>query len=190
MRTKIFILLILSLLSISLLFTENVHAQWLNGWAYRRPITISNNCQVPTEEYQVGIQIGNSFDFSKALSDGRDIRFTLSDGSTPLPFWMDGWNSELESALFWVRTPSIPVGDTVIYLYYGNPAVDPASDGLSTFDIFDGFEEYTSGSAPGAPSNPGEWTRYEGNPILVPGSSYLCPGHRGPGMITELPLHL
>jgi hypothetical protein len=54
-------------------------------------------------------------------SDCDDIRFTDSDGTTLLPYWIEG-PVNASNTKIWVKVPSIPANGTkVIYFYYGNP---------------------------------------------------------------------
>ncbi len=46
-----------------------------------------------------------------------------------------------------MNVPSLPVGDSTLYLYYGNAAATSASDGNATFEFFDDFS--SSGNALG-----------------------------------------
>jgi hypothetical protein len=62
-------------------------------------------------------------------------------------FWR--WNNRIKllaesktdstSAIVWVKVPSIPNGDSTIYVYYGNGSVTTASSGDNTFVFFDDF---------------------------------------------------
>jgi hypothetical protein len=57
---------------------------------------------------------------------------------TELPYWVESWNPEGESRV-WVRVPSIPPGESTIYLYYGNPGAISAESGDATFRMIDGI---------------------------------------------------
>ena len=112
-------------------------ATWIyTEWIYRNPITITNNSVNTLTDYQVLITLDGSFDFSRARSDGADVRFTSND-DVDLPFWIESWDPAGNLARIWVRIPSIPNGNTIIYLYYGNPAASSASNGSDTFEFFD-----------------------------------------------------
>ena len=149
----------------------SVFGQW-EGWYWRRPVTITNTSGSELTDFQAKISLNNSnFDFTNAKSDGSDLRITSSDGVTQIPFWIEEWNAVGNTATIWVKVPSIPTpAGTTIYIYYGNAAVTTVSNGLNTFNAYDGFETYSLGSVPSSNIvNPGEWQRYPGNPILVPG---------------------
>ena len=83
--------------------------------------------------------LGSGFDFTKAQSNGGDIRFTASDGVTLLPYWIESWNAGSTSASLWVKVPSIPAAGATVYMYYGNAGTTSASNGNTTFDFFDDF---------------------------------------------------
>ncbi len=108
---------------------------WLSGWLYRKPITIIELSGENLENYPIKVLLDTSnFDFSKAKSDGSDIRFTLSDGVTLIPYWIEEWNYGVDATI-WVKVPEIPALDTVtIYMYYGNPSA--SSPGYSVEDVF------------------------------------------------------
>ncbi|OYT43992.1 MAG: hypothetical protein B6U85_10670 [Desulfurococcales archaeon ex4484_42] len=108
---------------------------WLEGWTYRRPVTIQENSGTNLVDYAVKIQLNSgNFDFSRAKSDGSDIRFTLDDGTTLLTHWIESWDPVNQVAVVWVKVPNIPAGGSVtIYMYYGNPNAQDASDIRNTF---------------------------------------------------------
>ncbi len=99
-------------------------AAWFDsGWAYRQPVTITNTGSALTD-YQVAITLDSGFNFANANSDGSDLRVTDSDGVTSLSFWIERWSTG--DALLWVKVPSVAVGDSTLYLYYGNAAATGA----------------------------------------------------------------
>ncbi|MBX6359880.1 MAG: DUF2341 domain-containing protein [Acidobacterium ailaaui] len=109
------------------------------SWQYRSAVTITNSNGSTLSNFQVKVQLGSNFDFTKAAANGADIRFTASDGLTAIPFWIESWNST--SAVLWVNVPSIPTTGTTIFMYYGNPSATTASNGPATFLFFDDFSE-------------------------------------------------
>jgi hypothetical protein len=121
---------------------NSLHAisNWYDvAWHWRKPITISNAGGV-LAEYQVKVTINTQelISASKMQSDGDDIRFTEADGVTEVPYWIES-GIDTDSTVIWVKVPSIPSGDSNIYLYYGNPAASSASNGWDTFEFFDDF---------------------------------------------------
>ena len=140
---------------------HSARAAWLDpAWSYRRAITVSNSGQA-LADYQIKASLDASFEFSRTKADASDLRATDGDGVTNLPFWIEEWNPAAQKATVWVRVPSLPAGDTKIYLYYGNPVATSASSGDATFDLFDDF----SGTlAP--PDVYGNWPRVVVDPYL------------------------
>jgi hypothetical protein len=71
-------------------------------------------------DYQLAVELDpTNFDYSRAAPDGSDLRFTLGDGVTELPHWIESWNPGGESRV-WVRAPSVPPGESTIFMYCGN----------------------------------------------------------------------
>ena len=120
------------------LFTGIAQAQWLSpDWANRVAVTINNSSGATLTNYQVLVTLTSSFDFGSAAAGGSDLRVTDSGGVTQIPFWIEEWNSGVPIARIWVKIPSIPSGNTNIYFYYNNPSASVASNGDSTFELFD-----------------------------------------------------
>jgi hypothetical protein len=71
-------------------------------------------------------------------ADFGDLRFTNASDS-PLDYWLES-KTDSVSATVWVEVDDIAASDdTLIYMYYGNPAASSASDGDDTFIFFDDF---------------------------------------------------
>lgn len=76
----------------------------------------------------------------KCNSDFSDIRFTSSDGSTKLDYWIEESNSS-DYAIFWFKMDSISSASTnVMYVYYGNDAATSESDAEKMWLFYDGFD--------------------------------------------------
>ena len=135
------------------------------GWAYRITLTVSNPGSLLTD-YQIAIRLDSTFPFGHAKSDGSDFRVISADDLTPVPFWIESWTAG--NALIWVKLSSIPEGDSTIYLYYGNPAAAALSDGMATFQAYDGFEGYTVDSPPpSGGSGPLQWGTPTGTVVVT-----------------------
>jgi len=154
-------------------FGQDAAGEWLDpGWTYRLPVDLDNPCGEEATDLPVRVLLDESFDFSKALEDGADLRITAADGESPLPFWIEKWDEADQVASVWARIPSLATGGGRIYLYYGNASAESTGEGKAAFEVYDGFEGFEVGQAPvSVPHNPGQWTRYEGNPVLVEGAS-------------------
>jgi len=118
---------------------NQVGPPWYNeSWHYRRPVIISNSSGQSLDDYQALIKLDNSnFDFNKADAQGWDVRFTASDGSTEIYYWIETWSRASHSAYIWVKIPHLEIGNTIIYLYYNNPGMGTTSNGSMTFIFFD-----------------------------------------------------
>jgi hypothetical protein len=72
--------------------------------------------------------------------DFGDVRFTASDGVTPLDYWIEE-NVDGDYAVFWVKVADdLSTNPATIYVYYGNPSATTTSNGDATFIFFDDFE--------------------------------------------------
>ena len=131
----------------------------MNGWIWRQKITITSS--VSLSNYPVMFTIikgGTSSNDVIGVSvlnlknDFSDIRFTASDGTTALKHWIrnDLLTLPTNNAEVWVKIPSLPIGTTTIYLYYGNPSASDSSDPVNVFDFFDHF--------PGTAFDATKWT--------------------------------
>jgi len=154
---------------------------WLSGWQYRREIVIQENSGKNLNDYQIKVELDSSnFDFSKAKPDGSDIRFTDSDGTTLLAYWIEEYNFSNQKATIWVKVPSIPANSQkTIYIYYGNSDPPPCgicNNGKVTFDGFWTWDSDAEGWSASGPRGEG-FDEDVGNP---PGSMYgdSCPWDR------------
>ena len=117
----------------------------LSGWSFVRPIKITEQSGNNLSDYQVLIELNSSnFDFSKAKSDGSDIRFLLPSGKS-IPYWIESWDKSGQNAKVWVKVPSLPANSsTVIYMYYGNPSASSESNISATFLVGKDFNDGTT----------------------------------------------
>jgi hypothetical protein len=114
-----------------------------NQWNYSQVIIITENANKTLTGYPVLVCLNSSnFDFSEAKEDGSDIRFFSKNEM--LNYWVENWNLEKKEAVIWVKVPYISAKKTTeILMKYGNSRAKSASDGKSTFDFFDNFEQNT-----------------------------------------------
>lgn len=108
--------------------TRQAHAVWYSSsWLYRKSITIHHGASGVTADqtnFPVLVNLSADTDLgAHARSDGFDVVFTSSDGTTKLSserekFVVTTGAAEMEE---WVNVPTLSGStDTVIYLYYGN----------------------------------------------------------------------
>jgi len=143
---------------------------WLSGWKYRKSVTISGSTGAGTN-YQVPLNVGessgatgydfhlngHSASFPSDKNQGGDLRFTSSDGSTLLDFWVESVSgtSPNRVAKIWVEVSADLGSNQFIYCYYGNPSATNSSNGVNTFLFFDDFE--------GTSLDTNKWPGYQGN---------------------------
>lgn len=105
----------------------------------RMPINISERAGVHLSNYLVLVNLSyssvNCTYLGKIYVPSRnDVRFTDSDGVTPLDYYIEYWNDTSKQALIWVKIPSLSASSSkTIYMYWGNPyAVDKSNSGIFT----------------------------------------------------------
>jgi len=106
-------------------FAEESLPWYDSDWDYRKKITIQNtNVDSDLNNFPLYVKIASDSDIgSHAQADGDDIRFTLSNGTTAIPYEKEAFSINGGSAEghFWVKIPTISSGsETKIYIYYGN----------------------------------------------------------------------
>lgn len=121
----------------------------LGGWSYRKSITLSRASGAVTN-YQMKLLVGESSGATgedvdcggKCASDFDDIRFTTSDGTTLLDYWIESVTGTTPNQLatIWIEFNSIGTSATTFYMYYGNASATAVSNGANTFSIFEDFE--------------------------------------------------
>ena len=130
---------------------------WLSGWQYRKIHTINpasgagTNYQVKiTAHYGSGTDSGGDVYLnSHCRTDFGDVRFTKSDGTTLLDFWMESYTAS-NNAVFWVEVADdLSTNSATIYIYYGKSDATTTSNGAATFQSFRNLvaDEYASWSA-------------------------------------------
>lgn len=119
----------------------------LNGsdWAYYQQGNVSSNAYCGyLDSYTMKLTLhygpGNSSDSDIYLNyscreDFGDVRFTEGDGETALDYWIQKYIPGV-NATVWVEFRGIQDLDTSFYVFYGNLDAESASNGKSTFMIF------------------------------------------------------
>jgi hypothetical protein len=120
-----------------------------NSWSYYRTVTIDNtggNAQT-NHPVRVALTSGN-FTFANARTDGYDVQFRATDGSTVLRSWREAYDDGTDTAAFWVKVPSVPSNSTTtIRLYYGNPFAPDDSDITAVFPFAEDFRDIATARA-------------------------------------------
>ncbi len=131
---------------------------WLQGWTYRKAVTLSRASGAVTN-YQMRLLVGETPGASgenvdcngHCRTDFNDLRFTTSDGQTLLDYWVESITATTPNQLatVWIEFDSIGTGDTIFYMYYGKADATAYSNGANTFIKFDDFERGSDGDALG-----------------------------------------
>jgi N-acetylneuraminic acid mutarotase len=150
----------------------NAAAGWLDPWQYRQTVVVTNGATA-LSNYQVKVPLSTSFDFASAQASGNDLRFTSSDGTTLLNYWVESYNAAARTATLWAKVPTLAANTaTTLYLYYGNASAPAASNGASTFPFFDDFNNPSWQTLPNMPFSAADETVAQAN-----GKLYIIGGY-------------
>jgi hypothetical protein len=110
---------------------------WNTNWAYCKKLSFDNNGQLESLiDFPVLVNLTPSnFDYSKAKSDGGDLRFIDDDEATELEYEIESWNSS-GSSYIWVNVTKINGGSSTdhIWMYYGNLLANGQSNPSGVWD--------------------------------------------------------
>lgn len=192
-----FICLLLSSVSATLMLQATAsdpdYDGWLDGWQYRKSHTV-NETPGADAGYQIALKVyyGSGTDGAETLSgltfgkvycdycvqpDFDDVRFTLSDGETLLPYWIESIAEE-NYAIFWVKvTGNLTDSAQTLYIYYGNADASTTSDGTQVFELFDDFNDDSFNTNLWNESGVGTLTESNGDlEISSTNATYKCMG--------------
>jgi len=143
-------------------------SSWYNtSWGYRRTVTIDNSGNSNTlTDYPVSLSLTSSnFSFSKAKSAGEDLRFTSSDGTTLINYWIQSYDPNSQTATVWVKVPSITASTTTtIYIYYGNSLATASTNGDSVFTAYEDYNSTNTNLNYGIIAQDASWYSYDSDP--------------------------
>ncbi|MBU1018626.1 MAG: DUF2341 domain-containing protein [Patescibacteria group bacterium] len=115
----------------------------VDGNTKRKAVTITNSGAELTD-YQVGLTVAYDSDMQ---ADFDDLRFTTSDGSTEIDYWVESYTASTTASV-WVEIPTVAASaDTTLYMYYGNSSAATESDIDNTFLFADDFDDGTVDSS-------------------------------------------
>jgi hypothetical protein len=102
-----------------------------SNWLYRKSISVANSGSTLTnEDVLIELDTATMISAGKLLTTCADLRFTDSDDSTYLQYWVEG-GCNTATTQVWVRIPSLTAGGKTIYMYYGNNAAATAEQSWS-----------------------------------------------------------
>jgi len=106
------------------------------GWNYRKQIVIDHTkVSGDLTNFPVLIDLTDANVGLHAQADGDDLLFTSEDGQTKLNHEIESYGSSNGHLITWVNVPSLSsVQDTILYLYYGNPAVENQQNPEAVWD--------------------------------------------------------
>jgi Concanavalin A-like lectin/glucanases superfamily/Domain of unknown function (DUF2341) len=110
-------------------------------WQYSKRLhfnTTASGVQVSglVRDFPVLVRLNaDNFDFKSANADGSDLFFTKSDG-TKIPFEVEHWDAQKNSAAVWFKADTLTGGDSSRYvtMYWGNPQAVTMSSYRNVFD--------------------------------------------------------
>ncbi len=107
----------------------------LAGYNYYKPITITPAEVVGSHaDFPVLVSITDSDLASKARSDGFDIVFTTSAGSTTiLDHELESFNSGTGELVAWVKVPTVSAAGETFYMWYGNSGASSDQSSSNTW---------------------------------------------------------
>lgn len=168
---------------------------WLttpSPWNYRKYKNIQGTSSGSQTNYQMKLTIhwGTGTDNTPTIADiylntnanqnFSDIRFTDSDGTTLLSYWIDPatYSFGVKTDI-WIKIPSTPPNGAVrpIYIYYGNPSQTSISN-TNTLTFYDDFSAGLS-----------KWTNTDPTYITVSGGQ-LQINSASNGQIASAPISL
>lgn len=105
------------------------------NWNYRSSITITNASSGSLANYQELLTIDTAalVGAGKMLANGNDIRFTNFTSSAVYDYWIESGINTAATKI-WVKVPSLPIGDTILQMYYGNIGAAAASSFTNTME--------------------------------------------------------
>jgi hypothetical protein len=128
-------------------FATSAQAAWYDSnWQYRKKLTIDyTKVGATLSHFPVLVSLSSDSDLAAhARSDGYDILFTSSDGTTKLDHEIESCTTATGALVAWVRIPSLSnSADTDIYMYYGNASATDQQNKTGVWS--DGGSNYYKG---------------------------------------------
>lgn len=123
---------------------------FLSGWTRRKSKTVNGTTFGPQTDYilQLNIFKGSGTDTStniylngKCNDDFSDIRFTSSDGTTLLSYYIETVSPGIFATIS-IKIDTIPESpnSSTIYIYYDNPIATSESNADNTYLLYDDFD--------------------------------------------------
>ena len=169
--------------SASTVFPQENYAQW-SHFKYVSINTSPSGSYVANSVLKfpllVRLASANADVFSGASSSGADIRFSKSNGVTPLHYQIERWDSAGKAAEIWVLMDTVFGNQNTQYIrmYWGKTGVADSSNGSSVFDSANGFVAVWHLADPGGTSAQGYKDatsyRHHGTGVSMTGASNVA----------------
>jgi len=134
MKFRLFILLLAPILTIPIfipILDDAFTADWYNNsWEQRKKITTSLNTEISSDltDFPALISFTHSDLTQTTETDGTDIVFTASDGTTELAYEIERFDQSTGEVIAWVKIPTVSASEnTDIYIYYKGTATSSSS---------------------------------------------------------------
>ena len=112
-------------------FEANAAADWYNdSWDFRKKITASLDTVITSDltDFPYLVSVTDSDLTQVAETDGSDIVFTASDGTTELDYEMEKFDQSTGEIIAWVKIPTVFGSvNTDIYMYYKGTSTTSSS---------------------------------------------------------------
>jgi len=140
--------------------TDSFGNELLSGFKARKELFLKGSAAGDLFQYQIPVKVGESKKSPDTcdlkldggiLSDFKDVRFTLADGETVLPHFLESVTGQAPDrvATFWIKVPEVPVDSLSLYMYFSRRDAEDISSGEKVFDLFEDFA--------GATLDPKKW---------------------------------
>lgn len=151
--------LLVLLVAVGYLFdATRVKAAWYSGtWGYRKIISVDHNKVAGASnltDFPILFSVTDpdlrhtSFGGKVGKTDGTDILFTSSDGTTKLSHEIEKYASTTGEVVIWVKVPTLNTSaNTDLYVYYGNSGASDQQDATNVWDSnFKGVYHFGNGT--------------------------------------------
>ena len=112
-------------------YEANATDGWYNdSWDFRKKITASLDTVISSDltDFPYLVSVTDSDLTQAAESDGSDIVFTASDGTTELDYEMEKFDQSTGEIIAWVKIPTVSGSEnTDIYMYYKGTSASSSS---------------------------------------------------------------
>jgi hypothetical protein len=105
------------------------------GWLYRKSVElVYTGGSTALSNQQINVVLNSTnFNFTHAMTNGEDIRFTTDDGTTLLDYWIQSYSSGSQTASIWVEVSNVAAfSHGYIFMYYGKSGSTSASSYANT----------------------------------------------------------